>query len=109
LEEKMEINQQSQSESFARIKVIGVGGGGCNAVNRMIEEGVPGIEFLAINTDNQSLVTSSLAVWALVEIRMSAVKPLKNPPMNCMKCLREAIWSLWPREWAVEPELAHRQ
>ena len=54
----MEINQQSQSESFARIKVIGVGGGGCNAVNRMIEEGVPGIEFLAINTDNQSLMNS---------------------------------------------------
>ena len=37
--------------SFARIKVVGVGGGGCNAVNRMIDEGVQGIEFVAINTD----------------------------------------------------------
>ena len=38
----MEQNSQSPVESFARIKVVGVGGGGCNAVNRMIEEGLPG-------------------------------------------------------------------
>jgi cell division protein FtsZ len=49
---------QPQSESFARIKVIGVGGGGCNAVNRMIEEGLMGIEFVAVNTDAQALVMS---------------------------------------------------
>ncbi len=42
-------------ESFARIKVVGVGGGGCNAVNRMIEEGLTGIEFIAVNTDAQAL------------------------------------------------------
>ena len=36
----MEQITQSSQESFARIKVIGVGGGGCNAVNRMIEEGL---------------------------------------------------------------------
>ncbi len=53
----MEISQP-QSESFARIKVIGVGGGGCNAVNRMIEEGLQGIEFIAVNTDAQALLLS---------------------------------------------------
>ena len=37
------------------IKVIGVGGGGCNAVNRMIEEGINGVRFLAVNTDAQQL------------------------------------------------------
>jgi cell division protein FtsZ len=47
-----------QSESFARIKVIGVGGGGCNAVNRMISEGMQGIEFIAVNTDAQALLLS---------------------------------------------------
>src|SRR5574338_101021 len=47
-----------QSESFARIKVVGVGGGGCNAVNRMIEEGLQGIEFIAVNTDGQALLQS---------------------------------------------------
>jgi cell division protein FtsZ len=46
-------------ENFANIKVIGVGGGGQNAVNRMIEEGIQGVEFIAINTDAQALMSSS--------------------------------------------------
>lgn len=54
----MEHNNQPQVETFARIKVIGVGGGGCNAVNRMIEEGLQGIEFITINTDAQALLLS---------------------------------------------------
>ena len=49
---------QPVSESFARIKVVGVGGGGCNAVNRMIDEGLQGIEFIAVNTDAQALLLS---------------------------------------------------
>ena len=40
---------------FARIKVIGCGGGGTNAVNRMIEAGLTGVEFIAMNTDSQAL------------------------------------------------------
>ncbi|MEX2158999.1 MAG: cell division protein FtsZ [Dehalococcoidia bacterium] len=40
------------------IKVVGVGGGGCNAVNRMIAEEVPGVQFVAINTDGQALARS---------------------------------------------------
>jgi cell division protein FtsZ len=49
----------SQLESFAHIKVVGVGGGGCNAVERMIKEGLQGVEFIAINTDAQALMLSS--------------------------------------------------
>ncbi|MDY6872521.1 MAG: cell division protein FtsZ [Chloroflexota bacterium] len=49
-------------ESFARIKVVGVGGGGCNAVNRMIEEGLSGIEFIAVNTDAQALQFSEAKI-----------------------------------------------
>lgn len=45
-------------EEFAKIKVAGVGGGGNNAVNRMINAGVRGVEFLAINTDRQALKNS---------------------------------------------------
>ena len=45
--------------SVAQIKVIGVGGGGCNAVNRMIKGGVSGVEFWSINTDSQALVQAS--------------------------------------------------
>ena len=48
----------NQVESFARIKVVGVGGGGCNAVDRMIDEGLQGVEFVAINTDAQALMLS---------------------------------------------------
>lgn len=48
--------KMTQAETFARIKVVGVGGGGSNAVNRMIEEGIQGVEFVAINTDAQALM-----------------------------------------------------
>ena len=51
-------------ESMANIKVIGVGGGGNNAVNRMIEHGVQGVDFIAVNTDAQALNLSK------AEIRM---------------------------------------
>lgn len=53
-------NSQPQFvENFAKIKVVGVGGGGQNAVNRMIEEGIQGVEFIAVNTDAQALMLSN--------------------------------------------------
>ncbi len=45
-------------ENFARIKVIGVGGGGNNAVNRMIDAGLRGVDFISVNTDKQALFLS---------------------------------------------------
>ena len=57
----MDANKNSQPmniESFARIKVIGVGGGGSNAVNRMMDEGIQGVEFITVNTDAQALMLS---------------------------------------------------
>ena len=47
------------AESVVDIKVIGVGGGGSNVVNRMVESGVKGVEFIAVNTDKQALAISS--------------------------------------------------
>lgn len=55
---------ETNLDSLATIKVIGVGGGGNNAVNRMIEHGVQGVEFVAVNTDAQALNLSR------AEIRM---------------------------------------
>ncbi|GGB45194.1 cell division protein FtsZ [Virgibacillus dakarensis] len=49
-------------DQLATIKVIGVGGGGNNAVNRMIEHGVEGVEFIAVNTDSQALNLSKAEV-----------------------------------------------
>ena len=55
-------NANNQVESFAHIKVVGVGGGGCNAVDRMIKEGLSGVEFIAINTDAQALQLSNAPI-----------------------------------------------
>lgn len=53
---------ETNDESLAIIKVIGVGGGGNNAVNRMIEHGVQGVDFIAVNTDAQALNMSKAPV-----------------------------------------------
>jgi len=47
--------QMEQHKSFASIKVVGCGGGGTNAVNRMVEAGLRGVDFIAVNTDRQAL------------------------------------------------------
>ncbi len=53
----------SQNQNYlAVIKVVGVGGGGVNAVNRMIELGLRGVEFIAVNTDAQALLLSDADV-----------------------------------------------
>jgi len=48
--------------NLAKIKVVGVGGGGSNAVNRMIEAGLSGVEFIAVNTDAQALLLSEAPI-----------------------------------------------
>ena len=51
----------SQNQNYlAVIKVVGVGGGGVNAVNRMIELGLRGVEFIAVNTDAQALLATAV-------------------------------------------------
>ena len=52
------MNDNLKIDPIAKIKVFGVGGGGCNAVNRMIDEGVQGVEFYVVNTDLQVLNAS---------------------------------------------------
>ena len=49
---------QGYVENVAQIKVLGIGGGGSNAVNRMIDAGIQGVEFIAVNTDAQALMLS---------------------------------------------------
>jgi cell division protein FtsZ len=54
----VEAPRESPARGFTEVKIIGVGGGGTNAVNRMVETGVQGVEFVAVNTDNQALQMS---------------------------------------------------
>jgi len=49
---------ESEAKGFTEIKIVGVGGGGNNALNRMIEAGIRGVEFIAVNTDAQALEMS---------------------------------------------------
>jgi len=56
------VTRNLSTESYARIKVIGVGGGGSNAVNRMMDEGIQGVEFISVNTDAQALMLSKASV-----------------------------------------------
>ena len=58
----MDMEELTVGENFAQIKVVGVGGGGGNAVNRMVNEGLGGVEFIAVNTDNQALMLSKAKV-----------------------------------------------
>lgn len=53
-----EVAENIDNNSGARIKVIGVGGGGCNAVNTMIKSGLSGVEFIVANTDSQALAAN---------------------------------------------------
>src|SRR6202051_3384847 len=58
-EEKRMADLDRTLEGNARIKVVGVGGGGSNAVNRMIQSRLKGVEFIAVNTDHQALQLSN--------------------------------------------------
>ena len=62
----------------AVIKVVGVGGGGVNAVNRMIQAGLRGVEFVAVNTDAQALRDSEADMSTWRTLTISAVKVSSN-------------------------------
>ncbi len=93
------MDKQSDIESFAIIKVAGCGGSGCNAVNRMIEAKLKGIEFIAINTDAQALLhnqspikvqigkelTGGLGAGSDVEIGRKSVEENKEEVYEVLK------------------------
>ena len=54
-DDRMRLILDPDASNGARIKVVGVGGGGCNAVNRMVDAGLGGVEFIVANTDLQAL------------------------------------------------------
>jgi cell division protein FtsZ len=86
------------AEQHARIKVVGVGGAGGNALNGMIEAGLTGVEFVAINTDAQNLennrapyriqigknLTKGLGAGANPEIGLKAIEEDKEAVINCL-------------------------
>lgn len=69
-----------EARPSARIKVIGVGGGGCNAVNRMIEAGVEGVQFAAVNTDEQALRVSRAEVKLQIGAKLTGGRGAGSNP-----------------------------
>lgn len=76
-------------ENFAAIKVIGVGGGGTNAVNRMIAEGLKGVEFVAVNTDAQALLHSQAPIKIRIGDKLTRGLGAGGDPERGMKAAEE--------------------
>ena len=70
-EDAIRFTFQEETHNGARIKVIGVGGGGLNAVNRMIDEGMEGVEFIVTNTDLQALHLSKAPVKVQIGTKLT--------------------------------------
>ena len=70
----------------AVIRVVGVGGAGCNAVNRMIEAGLRGVEFVAINTDRQALEESEADVRIPVGMELTRGRGEAAVPTSRLEC-----------------------
>jgi cell division protein FtsZ len=70
--EDLRIHYQDDTPRGARIKVIGVGGGGNNAVNRMIAAGVEGVEFISANTDVQALQLSNASIKLQLGVKLTS-------------------------------------
>ena len=89
---------------LAVIKVVGIGGGGVNAINRMIEFGLKGVEFVAINTDAQQLLMSDADVKLDIgRERPSRVnqRPSAATPQRLAARARSSIWVSTAARWAA--------
>jgi len=78
-------------ENVAVIRVIGVGGGGCNAVNRMIQEGVSGVDFVAVNTDNQALLLSDAPLRVRIGEKLTRGLGAGGHPEQGEKAAEESV------------------
>src|SRR5690348_18429572 len=89
--EELRVDFSDNMQRGAKIKVIGVGGGGNNAVNRMIAANVEGVEFIAANTDVQALQTSNAAVKLQLGVKLtSGLGAGSNPDVGRRAALEDS-------------------
>jgi cell division GTPase FtsZ len=91
---------------LAVIKVAGIGGGGVNAVNRMIEVGLKGVEFIAVNTDAQALLMSDADVKLDIGRELTrglAARPPRTTARRSRKFSRALTWCSSPPVRVVGP------
>ncbi len=82
-------------ENLAVIRVVGVGGGGSNAVNRMIAEDVTGVDFVAINTDNQALLLSDAPLRVRIGDKSTRGLGAGGNPEQGEKAANESVEDLY--------------
>lgn len=82
-------------ENIACIRVVGVGGGGCNAINRMIHEGVTGVDFIAVNTDNQALLLADAPVRVRIGDKLTRGLGAGGHPEQGEKAATESMEDLY--------------
>lgn len=85
----MKFTLETEDERTTNIKVVGVGGAGGNAVNRMVEDGVEGVEFIAINTDKQVLNISKADLTIQIGLKSSQGHGAGGNPEMGMKAAEE--------------------
>src|SRR3712207_6718011 len=88
-------NFSNGPENFAHIKVIGVGGGGSNAVDRMVEDGVQGVEFITVNTDAQALMHSKADVRVRIGDKLTKGLGSGGNPVIGQKAAEETTEELY--------------
>ncbi len=81
-----------ESNGFsAKLKVVGIGGGGCNAINNMVEAGLQGVEFVAVNTDIQSLNANKASVKIQIGTKLTrGLGAGANPEVGRQAALEDA-------------------
>ncbi len=89
-----ELPEDDFAPNFARIKVVGIGGGGGNAVNRMIEANVEGVEFVAVNTDAQALLNSEAPVSVRIGDKLTKGLGAGGRPETGERAAEESIETL---------------
>ena len=82
----MPFELEENFDSGVNIKVVGVGGGGSNAVNRMIETNIRGVEFIAVNTDSMALDNSCAAKKLVIGDKITRGKGVKKKEFTCEGC-----------------------
>ena len=91
-------------DSVVNIKVVGVGGGGNNVVNRMVRTGTKGVEFIAVNTDKQALAISSATNKIQIGEKLTNGQGAGSNPEVGRKSapapVRPPLWPTSPRSWA---------